>query len=93
MTADVTFGTEPRTTGVRRIIWRLSHVLARVELAMATLGLILLVLLILVQAAARVGMDLGLAWPGRPVGTCSSGRRSSAVPQRCIGRRRFASMS
>lgn len=64
MTSDVTFGTQPRTTGIRRSIWRVSHALARAELAVATLSLIVLVVLILMQAGARIGLDLGLAWPG-----------------------------
>ncbi|MDF2825951.1 MAG: hypothetical protein K0R68_3359 [Mycobacterium sp.] len=64
MTSEGTFDAQSRTTGVRRLIWRVSHVLARVELAVATLLLIILVLLILVQAGARIGLDLGMAWPG-----------------------------
>lgn len=46
------------------MLWRISGVVARAELVLATLGLILLVLLVLLQAGVRIGLDLGLSWPG-----------------------------
>ncbi|KWX57348.1 TRAP transporter small permease [Mycobacterium sp. NAZ190054] len=50
--------------GLRGSVWRVSEAVARVELGLATLGLMALVVLVLLQAGARVGLDLGLAWPG-----------------------------
>ncbi|ANW65272.1 hypothetical protein BCA37_18270 [Mycobacterium sp. djl-10] len=64
MTSEVVFGPAPKTSGVRRLIWQISAILARIELAAATVGLILLVVLILLQAGTRIGLDLGLSWPG-----------------------------
>lgn len=58
------FATESRSGGPRGVLWRLSAGLARVELALATLGLVAVVLTILLQAGARIGLDLGLSWPG-----------------------------
>ena len=48
---------------IRRRLLRVSGGRARGELALATLGLLVVVATVLVQAAARYFFEMGLAWP------------------------------